>query len=89
MLNYWFVWPIGIAVWVIAGFSAFAWFEASELRPNATTDQITLSYFCYVVASKFPLSILIAGLIIGFFTGGLGVHFLWHWDPTCTPHGAG
>jgi hypothetical protein len=80
-MNYWFVWPVGIAVWLIVGWSLFAYFEAKALRPQHTPNQVTLSFFVYTVASKFPLSILLAGLMVGLFIGGLGVHFLWHWCP--------
>lgn len=80
-MNYWFVWPIGIAIWFALGWSAFAWFESRALAHGARKDQITLSMFCYTVGSKFPLSILLAGLVIGGFVVGLGVHFFWHWCP--------
>jgi hypothetical protein len=81
MLNYWLVWPIGIAAWLALGWSAFAWFEAKALRHDARKDQITLSFFLYTVGSKFPLSILMAGLLIGMFFGILGTHVLWHYCP--------
>ena len=80
-MNYWFIWPLGITIWLAIGLAAFAYFEAKALRPNAPPDHPTLSFFVYTVASKFPLSILLAGLLIGLFIGGLGVHFLWHWCP--------
>jgi hypothetical protein len=81
MLNYWYVWPIGISIWLAIGWAAFAWFESRALKHDARRDQITLSMFCYTIGSKFPLSILIAGIIIGGFIFGLGTHFLWHWCP--------
>jgi hypothetical protein len=81
-MNYWLVWPIGITIWVALGWAAFAYFEAKALRHDARNDQITLSMFCYTIGSKFPLSILLAGLFIGLFIGALGVHFLWHWCPS-------
>lgn len=80
-LNFWFVWPIGIAIWFLIGWVAFAIFEAAALRHNARKYQITLSFWLYTIGSKFPLSILMAGLAIGFFVGALGVHVLWHWCP--------
>lgn len=80
-MSYWLVWPIGITIWLILGWSAFAYFEAKALNHAANKDQITLSFFLYTIGSKFPLSILVAGLLIGFFVGGLGVHVLWHYCP--------
>jgi hypothetical protein len=80
-MNYWYVWPIGIVVWSILGWGAFAYFEANALKHNARKDQITLSFFLYTIGSKFPLSILMAGLMIGMLIGGLGVHVLWHYCP--------
>lgn len=80
-MSYWFVWPVGIAIWFAAGWAAFAVFEAKALKHGARKDQVTLSFFLYTIGSKFPLSILIAGLAIGFFLGGLGVHVLWHFCP--------
>jgi len=81
-MSYWFIWPIGITIWLIAGWSAFAYFEAKALNHPANKDQITLSMFMFTIGSKFPLSILILGLLIGLFIGGLGVHFYWHWCPS-------
>lgn len=80
-MSYWYVWPIGITIWLILGWAAFAYFEAKALNHNARKDQITLSYFCYTIGSKFPLSILLAGIMIGGFFIGLGVHVLWHYCP--------
>jgi len=80
-MNYWLVWPVGIVIWLALGWAVFTYFEAKALRHDARKDQITLSMFCYTIGSKFPLSILLAGLFIGFFIGALGVHFLWHWCP--------
>lgn len=80
-MSYWLVWPIGIVIWVALGWAAFAWFESRALAHGARKDQITLSMFVYTVGAKFPLSILLAGLIIGIFIGALGVHFYWHWCP--------
>ena len=80
-MSYWIVWPLGIAIWLVLGWGVFAIFEAKALKHDARKEQITLSMFLYTVGSKFPLSILFAGLIIGIFVGGLGVHVLWHWCP--------
>lgn len=80
-MSYWIVWPLGIALWLALGWAAFAWFEGRALRHDARKDQITLSMFMFTIGSKFPLSILMLGLLIGLFIGGLGVHFYWHWCP--------
>lgn len=80
-MDYWYVWPIGIGLWLIVGWGAFAYFEAKALNHPTRKDQITLSYFCYTIGSKFPLSILLGGLVVGLFWGVLGTHLLWHWCP--------
>lgn len=79
-MNYWYVWPIGIAIWLAVGWIDFAIFEKHGLAPTRP-NQITLSLFCYTVAAKFPLAIFWAGLMIGLFFGTLSTHFLWHWCP--------
>ena len=79
--NYWYVWPIGITIWLIAGWGAFAYFEAKALNHPVNKDQITLSMFLYTIGSKFPLSIFLVGLLLGLFIGGLSVQILWHWSP--------
>ena len=79
-MNYWYVWPIGIAVWSLLGWFAFGYFEHKALQANAGKNQITLSFFLYTLSRWQPL-ILIVGLVVGAFIGGLGVHVLWHWCP--------
>jgi hypothetical protein len=80
-MSYWLVWPVGIVIWLLVGWSTFAYFEAKALSHGARKDQITLSFFLYTIGSKFPLSILLAGLLIGTFIGILGTHVLWHYCP--------
>jgi hypothetical protein len=80
-LDYWYVWPIGIAIWLVLGWAFFAYFEYQALKKNPAKDHISLSMFFYTVFTKFPLAILLVGFICGMFFGGLGVHFLWHWCP--------
>jgi len=80
-MNYWYLWPIGIAAWLALGWGAFAWFEGHALRHDANKDQITLSMFCYTIGSKFPLSIFLLGLAVGLFWGILETHLTWHWCP--------
>lgn len=79
-MSYWIVWPVGIALWLALGWAEFAYLEKRGLFPTRK-NQITLSMFCYTVASKFPLSVFWAGLMIGEFLGTLSTHFLWHWCP--------
>lgn len=80
-MSYWFVWPAGIAIWLVIGWAAFAWFESRALKHGARKDQITLSFFMYTMGTKFPLSIFLLGLLVGLFVGGLSVHFYWHFCP--------
>jgi hypothetical protein len=64
-------WIIGILVAIVF----FAIFEARAFRfPD---QQNTLSRFIYNLGSNWPLSIY----LMGNFTGGLAVHFFWHWCP--------
>lgn len=80
-MSYWLVWPLGIALWLALGWIAFAWFESRALAHDARKDQITLSFFLYTIGSKFPLSILLVGFLVGLFFGILGTHVLWHYCP--------
>ena len=80
-MSYWFIWPIGIVIWLALGWGAFAWFESKALRHDARKDQITLSFFLYTIGSKFPLAIFLGGLLIGLFIGILATHLEWHWCP--------
>lgn len=80
-MSYWIVWPVGIALWLALGWGAFAWFESRALKHGARKDQITLSMFMFTIGSRFPLSLLLAGLLIGLFFGILFTHVAWHWCP--------
>jgi hypothetical protein len=80
-MSYNLVWPIGIGIWLILGWSAFAFFEARAIRHKDRAGYLTLSMWCYTLGAKFPLSIFLAGLLLGLFWGGLAVHVLWHWCP--------
>jgi hypothetical protein len=83
-MNYWIIWPVGISLWLLLGWIAFAYFESRALRHGARKNEVTLSMFLYTIGSKFPLSIFVAGLLAGLFVGGLAVHVLWHWCPNPT-----
>jgi hypothetical protein len=81
-MNYWFVWPTGIAIWLAIGWAVFAYFESQALRHDRRKDQITLSFWLFTIGSKFPLSIFLAALLIGLFLGILSTHVLWHYCPS-------
>ena len=80
-MNYWYLWPIGIAAWLGLGWLEFGYFEARALSASAKPGQITLSMFIYTVSSKFPLALATGCLALGYFWGSLLTHFLWHWCP--------
>jgi hypothetical protein len=80
-ISYWLLWPGAIGFWFTLGIILFAVFEARGMRHGERKDRISLSFFLYTIGSKFPLSILAAGLFTGLFIGGLGVHVLWHYCP--------
>jgi hypothetical protein len=81
MTNYWWVWPIGIALWLLVGWGEFSWYESRALKKSAGKDQVTLSMFCYTIISKFPLALFLGGLMVGLFWGILMTHLAWHWCP--------
>ena len=72
-------WLVGIPIWLGVGWAAFAWFEARALRHPER--QHTLSRFVYNVGSKFPLSIALGAMSVGWFWGTLLTHFFWHFCP--------
>lgn len=72
-------WFIGIAIWLLVGWALFAFYERRAFKKGGKLH--SLSRAVYDLGEKWPLSILIFGLLIGLFTGGLGVHFYWHWCP--------
>lgn len=80
-MDYWYIWSIGIVLWLALGWAEFGVLEGRALSAKATKNQITLSMFVYTIFTKFPLSVMIAGLGIGYFAGVLSTHFLWHWCP--------
>jgi hypothetical protein len=80
-VSYWVVWPTVIISWLVLGWAAFALLETRALKHAHRKDQVTLSFFLYTIGAKFPLSIFLAGLLIGLFFGSLATHVLWHWCP--------
>lgn len=78
--NYWFVWPIGIAIWLLIGWVDFGYFEWHALKDNDPNEP-TLSFFVYTVSSKYPLAMAWGCILFGAFWGSLLTHFYWHWCP--------
>ena len=64
----WIIWT----VWLAAILGSFIVLESIGWDSGNT-----LSRYIYEIGRAFPLSIFIAGFI----TGGLAVHFYWHWLP--------
>lgn len=78
--NYWYVWPIGIALWLVVGFAEFGVIERKALA-SKDANQPTLSYFVFYVTSKFPLAAILGAFVTGGIMWGLAVHFWWHYCP--------
>jgi hypothetical protein len=64
-------WVIGAACMLVF----FTFFESYAF--NHPTRVNSLSRSMFNLGSKFPLSIMFFGMLVG----GLGVHFYWHWCP--------
>ena len=65
-------------MWLSGLFGAIAFFAAIEgLAFKHPDRQATLSWTLAILGERFPLSIWICGV----FTGGLAVHFWWHYCP--------
>ncbi len=72
-------WIIGITI----GLLWFAYFESRAFKHPE--KQNTLSRFIWTVGQKWPLSLVLWGMLIG----GLSVHFFWNWCPAIQPAGTG
>lgn len=72
-------WIFG-AVWSVLFFTYFEW--RAFKYPQS---QNTLSRFVWSVGQKWPLSLVLWGMLIG----GLSVHFFWNWCPALMPAGTG
>lgn len=66
-------WTLFIAL----GLAAFAFFEYRALAHADDPKRVTLSRYVYTIGAKFPLSIFLAGMVIG----SLATHLWWHWCP--------
>ena len=65
-------------IWVWLGWFSltvilFAIFETYALK----TGRMTLSRFTFTIGLRWPLFLVLWGMIVG----GLAVHFFWHWCP--------
>lgn len=72
-------WIIWAAVIVIS----FAVLETYAFKHPEREN--TLSRFVWTVGQKWPLSIMLFGMVFG----GLAVHFYWNWCPALMPAGSG
>lgn len=79
-MNYWYVWPIGIILWLALGWAEFGIIEDRALHA-ADPKKPTLSFFVYYVTSKFPLAAILGAFVTGGIIWGLAVHFWWHYCP--------
>lgn len=66
---------VGWIAWAIIMLISFAFIEAYAI--NHPSRQWTLSHSMAWLGEKWPLTIFFFGL----FTGGLAVHFFWHFCP--------
>jgi hypothetical protein len=62
-------------IWTAFLFAVLIVFAVLETRALLRPGGITLSRYTATIGAKFPMSIFLAGLIVG----GLAVHFWWHW----------
>ncbi len=72
-------WIAGIFVAILF----FAWFESAAFAHPERYN--TLSHFIATLGAQWPLSIY----LMGFFNGGLAVHFFWPWAQNPLGKGGG
>lgn len=81
-VNFWYLWPIGIVLWVGLGFVEFGVVEKRGLKSRqGDTTHPTLSFFIFYITTKFPLAAILGAFVTGGIMWGLAVHFWWHWCP--------
>ena len=74
-------WP-----WIVGVVIMLGWFAYYEAAAFAHPDRFnTLSRFVWTIGQKWPLSLVLWGMLIG----GLSVHFFWNWCPALMPAGSG
>lgn len=62
---------------ILVNIVVFAVLETYALSRGNPDDGLTLSRYVYDITQAWPLAIFLLGLL----SGGLAVHFWWHWDP--------
>ena len=68
----------GDMAWIIGSALAVAYFAVFEVLGFKRPDKYnTLSHAVYTIGAHWTLAIFLMGLG----TGGLAVHFFWHWCP--------
>lgn len=70
-------------LWLAAFAVSFAILERYAF--NHPTRENTLSRFIWTVGQKWPVSLVLYGMLVG----GLAVHFYWNWCPALMPLGKG
>lgn len=68
---------IGWTVLLAFNVAVFAVLEGYALSRADPDAGLTLSRYVYEAARAWPLLVFVLGQI----TGGLAVHFFWHWNP--------
>jgi hypothetical protein len=72
--------------WIVGALAFAMFFTFFEVRGLRHPDrQNTLSRFVWNIGQKWPLSLVVWGMLIG----GLSVHFYWNWCPALMPAGVG
>ena len=70
-------------IWLLVIVISFTALEAYAFKHPEREN--TLSRFVWSVGQKWPLSLVLWGMLIG----GLSVHFFWNWCPVLMPPGSG
>jgi hypothetical protein len=70
-------------IWLLVIVISFAILEGYAFKHPDREN--TLSRFIWSVGQKWPLSLVLFGMLFG----GLSVHFYWNWCPALMPPGHG
>jgi hypothetical protein len=70
-------------IWLLVIVVSFTFLEAYAFKHPEREN--TLSRFVWSVGQKWPLSLVLWGMLIG----GLSTHFFWNWCPLLMPPGHG
>ena len=68
---------IGWTALLLFNIAVFAIMEGYAVTRTDPEMGLTLSRYIYDAARAWPLLVFVLGQL----TGGLAVHFWWHWDP--------